>query len=79
MTLSRTLALADVAAHLAEVVTTMVPGEEVVLTQEGQTIAVLRRSPSHLWPSEPGIAKGRAFRMDPDFDAPLADFADHMQ
>ena len=79
MTLSRTLTIAEVSAHLSDVVSSMVPGEEVVVTQEGHPIAVLRRSPPHQWPSEPGIAQGRSFRRDDDFDAPLADFADYMQ
>ena len=53
-----------------------VPGEELILTADDVTVAVLTRTPQASWPCEPGIAAGTPFWMAPDFDAPLEDFED---
>ena len=57
----------------------MVPGEELVLTAEGQPDALVTRPTHARWPSQPGTAKDRSFWMAPDFDAPLEDFAEYME
>jgi antitoxin (DNA-binding transcriptional repressor) of toxin-antitoxin stability system len=75
----RQLPLAAAQPHLAQIVAGMVPGDELVLTTDGQPVALITR-PSHTsWPSEPGTAKDRSFWMAPDFDAPLEDFAEYME
>lgn len=79
MTITRSLPLTDVTGKLPEVLASMTPGEELVLTTAGEAVAVITLPPRKAWPSQPGIAKGRAFRMDDDFDAPLADFNDYME
>lgn len=75
----RTLPLVAVQSHFCELIAGMVPGEELVLTSEGQPVAVVIRSPRTSWPSQPGTAKDRSFWMAPDFDAPLEDFAEYME
>ena len=75
----RTLPLAAAQPKLAELVAGMVPGEELVLTADGEPVAIVTRSPRTSWPSEPGTAKDRSFWMAPDFDAPLEDFAEYME
>jgi antitoxin (DNA-binding transcriptional repressor) of toxin-antitoxin stability system len=75
----RTLPLAAVQPKLAELVAGMVPGEEVVLTANGEPAAVITRPARTNWPSQPGTAKDRSFWMAPDFDAPLEDFAEYME
>ena len=75
----RTLPLAAVQPKLSELVAGMVPGEEVVLTSQGEPVAIVTRSPRTSWPSQPGTAKDRSFWMAPDFDAPLEDFAEYME
>ncbi|MDR3619159.1 MAG: DUF2281 domain-containing protein [Paludisphaera borealis] len=77
--MSRTLPLADAQPILSEIVATMTPGEELVLTTDGEPVAVVTRPSLARWPSEPGTAKGRSFWMAPDFDAPLDDFAEYME
>ncbi len=57
----------------------MVPGEELVLTTDGEPVAIVTRPPRQSWPCQPGTAKGRSFWMAPDFDAPLEDFAEYME
>ena len=75
----RTLPLAAVQPKLAELVAGMVPGEEVVLTTDGEPTAIVTRPARTTWPSQPGTAKDRTFWMAPDFDAPLEDFAESME
>jgi len=57
----------------------MVPGEELVLTSQGEAIAVVTRPQRTTWPCQPGTAKDRSFWMAPDFDAPLDDFKEYME
>jgi len=57
----------------------MVPGEELVLTANGEPVAIVIRPPRTSWPCQPGTAKDRSFWMAPDFDAPLEDFKEYME
>jgi len=70
----------DVAAgSLRELVDGMVPGEELVLTEDGKPKAVVTKPSRTSWPCQPGSAKETAHWMAPDFDAPLEDFAEYME
>lgn len=62
-----------------EIVAGMTPGDELVLTSDGQPVAIVTRPPHTSWPCQPGSAKDRSFWMAPDFDAPLDDFAEYME
>ncbi|MCI0458821.1 MAG: DUF2281 domain-containing protein [Gemmataceae bacterium] len=64
---------------LRQLVEGMVPGEELVLTAQGEPIAIVTRPPRTSWPCQPGTAKDRSFWMAPDFNAPLEDFAEYME
>jgi len=75
----RTLPLSAAQPHLREIVAGMVPGEELVLTTNGEPVAVVTRPARTSWPSQPGTAKDRSLWMAPDFDAPLEDFAEYME
>lgn len=75
----RTLPLSAATPKLAEIVASMTPGEEIVLTTDGQAVAVVTRPSRTSWPSVPGTAKDRTLWMAPDFDAPLEDFAEYME
>lgn len=76
--MSRTLPMSAAQSHLSQLVAGMVPGEELVLTADGEPVAVVTRPARSQWPSQPGTAKDRSFWMAPDFDAPLEDFAEYM-
>ena len=54
------------------------PGEELVLTVQGETKAIVTR-PSRTSSRQPGTAKDAKHWMAPDFDAPLEDFAEYME
>lgn len=72
--MSRTLPLAAAQLKPSELVAGMVSGEEIVLTADGEPVAIVIRPPRTNWPCQPGTAKDRSFWMAPDFDAPLGDF-----
>jgi hypothetical protein len=57
----------------------MVPGEELVLTVQGEPKAIVTRPSRTSWPCQPGTAKDTKHWMAPDFDAPLEDFAEYME
>lgn len=73
-----TFDLQEVQAHLAEILAGMKPGEEVVITEDGQPLARLVRSARTSWPCRAGSARDTPHWMAPDFDAPLEDFQEYM-
>ena len=75
----RTLPIACAESKLSEIVAGMVPGEELVLTTNGEPVAIVTRPARTSWPCQPGTAKDRSFWMAPDFDAPLEDFVEYME
>ena len=77
--MSRTLPMAAALPKLRELVAGMVAGDELVLTANGEPVAVVTRPPRTSWPCQPGTAKDRSLWMAPDFDAPLEDFAEYME
>jgi antitoxin (DNA-binding transcriptional repressor) of toxin-antitoxin stability system len=74
-----TLNLDDAQAHLREIVTNLQPGEEVVLTDNGQPLAKLVRTERTSWPCKAGSAKDKILWIAPDFDAPLEEFKEYME
>jgi antitoxin (DNA-binding transcriptional repressor) of toxin-antitoxin stability system len=77
--MSRTLAFDAVQSHLRQIIEGMIPGEELVLTSQGEPLAVVTRPPRTRWPCEPGSAKNTKHWMAPDFDAPLEVFKEYME
>jgi prevent-host-death family protein len=72
-----TVTLEEAQAHLAELVSKLVSGEEVVITDNQQPVA-------RLLPVETkalrklGTMRGSVKYIAPDFDAPLDDFKEYM-
>ena len=75
----RTLPLVAAKDYLQELIDGMVPGEELVLTSQGESVAVITKPPRTSWPCQPGFAKDTNHWMAPDFDAPLEDFEEYME
>jgi antitoxin (DNA-binding transcriptional repressor) of toxin-antitoxin stability system len=85
----RTLPLSDAQANLTEIVAGMTPGEELVLTADGQPVAVVTRPPRAKWPCQPGTAAERKPRQPgsakgvlvilQEDDEHLKDFAEYME
>jgi antitoxin (DNA-binding transcriptional repressor) of toxin-antitoxin stability system len=74
-----TLNLDEAQAHLREIVTGLQPGEEVVLTDNGQPLAKLVRTERTSWPCKAGSARDKILWIAPDFDAPLEEFKEYME
>ena len=77
--MTRTLSFDAAKSHLRELVEGMIPGEQLVLTSEGQPMAIVTRPSPGRWPCQPGSAKGTQHWMAPDFDAPLEDFREYFE
>lgn len=73
-----TISLAEAQSKLGELIHQLVPGDEVVITENNQPVA-------RLTPAQPtserklGTLKGSVLYMAPDFDAPLDDFKEYME
>lgn len=77
--MSRTLPFDVAVGSLHQLVEGMVPGEELILTEQGEPKAVVTKPAGTSWPCQPGSAKDTKHWMAPDFDAPLEDFAEYME
>jgi antitoxin (DNA-binding transcriptional repressor) of toxin-antitoxin stability system len=70
--------LDDAQAHLRQIVAGLQPGEEVILTDNGQPMARLVRAERTSWPCKAGSARDKILWIAPDFDAPLDEFKEYM-
>ncbi len=73
------VSIQEAQAKLSELIHRLMPGEEVVITENNQPVARLTAAT----PSRPvrklGTLKGTVLYMAPDFDAPLEDFKEYME
>ena len=69
----------DAQARLPDLIYRLVPGEELVITENGRPVAriVSPSSESPLEPRKLGTMRGTVLDMAPDFDAPLEDFREY--
>ena len=74
-----TLNLDDAQAHLREVVAGLQPGEEIVLTDNGQPLAKLVKTARTSWPCQAGSAKDTVHWMAPDFNASPEEFREYLE
>lgn len=68
-------------AKLKELIHRLSPGEELIITENQQTVAKLVSEPAskpRLRPG-PGLGKGMITFVDEDFDAPLDDMKEYME
>ena len=75
-----TLNLDEAQARLREIVSALEPGEEVILTDDGQSLAKLVKTEPEptSWPCKAGSAKDKILWNSPDFDDPLEEFEEYM-
>lgn len=73
------VSIQEAQAKLSELIHQLMPGEEVVITENNQPVARLTAAT----PSRPGrklgTLKGTVLYMAPDFDALLEDFKEYME
>lgn len=74
-----TVSIEEAQSKLAELIHQLSPGEEVVITENGQPVARLVSAITPKPQRKLGTLRGTVLHMAPDFDAPLKDFEDHMQ
>jgi antitoxin (DNA-binding transcriptional repressor) of toxin-antitoxin stability system len=74
-----TVNLDDARAHLREIISRLNPGEQLVIVQNGEPLAMLTRSRPNPWPCMAGSARDTQHWMAPDFDAPLEEFREYME
>jgi antitoxin (DNA-binding transcriptional repressor) of toxin-antitoxin stability system len=72
------ITIEEAQARLPELVSSLVPGEEVQIMREGQLVATLTAPPHESWPCQPGTAKGILTILAED-DEHLADFKEYME
>ena len=76
--MSSTITLEEAQAHLAELISKLAPGEEVVITENQQPVARLLPVKTKVL-RKLGTMRGTIKYIAPDFDAPLDDFKEYMQ
>jgi antitoxin (DNA-binding transcriptional repressor) of toxin-antitoxin stability system len=74
-----TLAVEEIQVTLQELLDSLSPGDEVILTRNHQPVAKLVSEPAKSARPAPGLGKGSIIFMAPDFDAPLDEFKDYME
>jgi len=74
-----TVNLDDAQAHLPEIIAGLNSGEQLLIVQEGETVATLTRARPKQWPCKTGSAQASKHWMAPDFDAPLEDFREYSE
>ncbi len=74
-----TITLQEAQAKLPEVLEHLHPGEEIMITDQGQPLARMQKAERTSWPCKAGSAKDKILWIAPDFDAPLEDFREYME
>jgi antitoxin (DNA-binding transcriptional repressor) of toxin-antitoxin stability system len=79
-----TITLQEAQANLSEVLLKLLPGEEILITDQGQPLAKMQKAPveatePNAGPRKAGSAKDKILWIAPDFDAPLEDFREYME
>ena len=67
-------------SKLKELIESLAPGEELIITSNEQPIAKLTSAENgaHSEPRKPGSLRGTVTYIAPDFDEPLDEFKDYM-
>jgi antitoxin (DNA-binding transcriptional repressor) of toxin-antitoxin stability system len=74
-----TVNVGEAQTRLPEIIAGLHPGEQVVIVQNGEPMAMLTRSVPNQWPCKAGSAKHIPHAMSADFDAPLEEFREYME
>jgi prevent-host-death family protein len=74
-----TVTLEEAKAHLDELIERLRPGEQILITDQGQPLAEVKKAERKSWPCQAGSYRKAEFWMAPDFDAPLDDFKEYME
>lgn len=77
--MSAKVTIEEAKEHLAELISQLAPGEEVIIFQNDQPIAKLTAEIHERWgPRQPGSARGKLFILSDD-DEHLDDFEEYIR
>lgn len=71
--------LSEAQARLPEILSTLIPGEQITILSDGKILATLTREAAPNGPRKPGSAANTPHWMAPDFDAPLEEFREYTE
>lgn len=73
-----TISIEEAQARLKHLIHGLMPGEELIITENHQEVARLTTTQRDVAcsPRQPGLGKGSILFMASDFDEPLSDFED---
>ncbi|MGA2700113.1 MAG: type II toxin-antitoxin system prevent-host-death family antitoxin [Isosphaeraceae bacterium] len=75
-----TVTIQEAQARLSDLIHRLAPGDEVVITENGEPVAKLARTePKKQWPCKAGSAKGTIHWMSLVFDEPLEEFKEYVE
>lgn len=74
-----TVDIQDAQARLPEIISRLIPGEKLVIEQDGRPLAVLTRSSTGVEDRKAGSAAHLPHWMADDFDAPMEEFREYME
>lgn len=80
--MSATIPIDEAQAKLKELIHQLVPGEELIITENEHPVAKLvseQAKPPLASRPGPGLCKGMITYIAPDFDAPLEDMKEYME
>jgi antitoxin (DNA-binding transcriptional repressor) of toxin-antitoxin stability system len=74
-----TVTLEEAQKTLSAIISRLQPGEEIIITDQGQPLAQMKKVERTTWPCKAGSYRKPDFWMAPDFDAPLDEFKEYME
>ena len=74
-----TISIQNAQASLAELIHRLMPGEELVITEDERPVARLRAATESRPQPRVGTLTGTVLFMAPDFDEPLDEFREYME
>lgn len=78
--MSITITIEEAQARLKDFIHQLGPGDEIIITENHQTVARLRgESESPVRRPPPGLGKGSILYMAPDFDEPLDEMKEYTE
>jgi len=78
--MSITITIEEAQARLKDFIHQLAPGDEIIITENQQTVARLRaESEQPVKRPPPGLGKGSILYMAPDFDEPLDEMKEYME
>lgn len=74
-----TISLDEAKNALPELLRGLHPGEEMIIADQGEPLARLKKLDRKSWACKAGSYRKSEFWMAPDFDAPLEEFREYME